>query len=301
MTLPDTFVVGAGRCGTTALYRALGQHPQIEVGRQKSPNHFATGIPQPEWETPAAIAMARQWISDRSEYESLFRPDDATRAVIDVSPVYLQAGVVPERIHTARPDARIIAILRDPAERAVSHFLGRRRDGIEPASASLEDTIRAQATGQLPTGVSFGHYVGAGQYHHFLAPYLAIFGCDRVLVLFHEDLLADPDATLDQIFRFLDVDRGRGVWTNDSDRPNRTGEIRSPVRRWLWTRSNRLRTAMRPLLPERIRHRMGRGFLTELQREEASPDLLALVSDALSDDTDRLSALLGRDLHHWRH
>lgn len=301
MTLPDTFVVGAGRCGTTALYRALGQHPQIEVGRRKSPNHFAADIPQPAWETPAAVAMARHWIADRSEYESLFRPDDATRAVIDVSPVYLQATVVAERIHSARPDARIIAILRDPAQRAVSHFLGRRRDGIEPPSASLEDTIRAQATGPLPTDVSFGHYVGAGQYHRFLAPYLDLFGHERVLVLFHDELLADPDATFDGIFRFLDVDVRSDVRTDDSDRPNRTGEIRSPVRRWLWTRSNRLRTALRPLLPERARHRVGRGFLTELQREEASPELLALVSDALSDDTDRLSALLGRDLHHWRH
>lgn len=301
MTLPDTFVVGAGRCGTTALHRLLGQHPQIEVGRRKSPNHFATGIPQPEWETPAAVAMARQWVSDRSEYEALFDRDDNTRAVIDVSPVYLQATVVAERIHSARPDARIIAILRDPAQRAVSHFLGRRRDGIEAPSTSLEDTIRAQATGRLPTEVAFGHYVGAGQYHRFLSPYLDLFGRDRVLVLFHDELLVDPEATLDGIFRFLDVDLGYDVGTGEPDRPNRTGEIRSPVRRWLWTRSNRFRTAIRPLLPDDVRRRVGQGFLTELQREEASPSLLALVSETLSDDMDRLSAMLGLDLRHWRH
>lgn len=301
MTLPDTFVVGAGRCGTTALYRFLGRHPQIEVGRQKSPNHFATGIPQPAWETPAAVAMARHWIADRAEYEALFRPDDATRAVIDVSPVYLQAMAVPERIHAARPDARIIAVLRDPARRAVSHFLGRRRDGIEPPSASLQETLTAQATGPLPTDVAFGHYVGAGQYHHFLSPYLELFGRDRVLVLFHDDLVADPDATLDRVFRFLDVDPDIDVRTDDTDRPNRTGEIRSPARRWLWTRSNRLRTAVRPLLPERVRRGVGRGFLGDLRREEVPPDLLALVSDALADDTARLSGTLGCDLTSWRH
>lgn len=301
MTLPDTFVVGAGRCGTTALHRYLGRHPQIEVGRQKSPNHFATDIAQPEWETPAAVAMARQWVSDRSQYEAQFRPDDATRAVVDVSPVYLQAAVIPERIHAARPDARIIAVLRDPARRAVSHFLGRKRDGIEPASASLEDVLRRQASGPLPVDVAFGHYVGASQYHRFLAPYLELFGRESVLVLFHDELVADPDATLDRVFHFLDVDVDVDVRTDDTDRPNRTGEIRSPMRRWLWTRSTRVRTAMRPLLPERVRSRVGRGFLTDLRREEVSPELLAMISDALADDTARLADMLQVDLTSWRH
>ena len=301
MTLPDTFVVGAGRCGTTALYRFLGRHPQIEVGRQKSPNHFATGIPQPSWETPEAVAMARHWVSDRKEYESLFRPDEATRAVVDVSPVYLQAIAVPERIHTARPDARIIAVLRDPARRAVSHFLGRRRDGIEPPTASLRDTLAAQAAGPLPTDVAFGHYVGVGQYHHFLAPYLELFGRDRVLVLFHDDLVTDPHATVERVFRFLDVDTDVDVRTDDTDRPNRTGEIRSPARRWLWTRSNRLRTTLRPLLPERVRRGVGRGFLGDLRRDEIPPDLLSLVSDALAEDTALLAAMLDHDLSAWRH
>ena len=301
MTLPDTFVVGAGRCGTTALYRFLGRHPQIEVGRRKSPNHFATGIPQPPWETPAAVAMARHWASDRAEYESLFEPDTATRAVVDVSPVYLQAIAVPERIHAARPDARIIAVLRDPTRRAVSHFLGRRRDGIEPTSASLHDTLLAQATGPLPTEVAFGHYVGAGQYHRFLTPYLELFGRDNVLVLFHDDLVADPGATVARVFRFLDVDPDVDVRTDDTDRPNRTGEIRSPVRRWLWTRSNRLRIAVRPLLPEGLRRGVGRGFLGDLQREDVEPELLTLVSAALAEDTARLADVLDCDLTAWRH
>ena len=299
MTLPDTFVVGAGRCGTTALYQLLAQHPEVHVGARKSPNHFATGIPQPPWETPVALAMAREWVADRASYEALFTPSPQTRAVVDVSPVYLQALAVPPRIHEARPDARIIAIVRDPAERAVSHFLGRQRDGIEPATVSLDARIEAELAAPLPDEVAFGHYVGCGRYHHFLSPYVELFGRQRVLVLFHDDLLSDPQGTLNSIFSFLDV---RCDFSIDSDsRPNRTGRIRSPLRRWVWTRSVGVRTALRPHLPASLRRRVGRGFLDDVERQAPDESLLAAVAAALAEDSARLSALTGRDLTAWRH
>ncbi len=301
MALPDTFVVGAGRSGTTALHQLLGRHPEIEVGLRKSPNHFAAGIAQPTWETPAAVAMARHWVADRAAYEALFRPDHRTRAIVDVSPVYLQARVVPERIHAARPDARIVAVLRDPAHRAVSHFLGRRRDGIEPPTTSLADRLGEQMDGPLPVDVAFGHYVAAGQYHNFLAPYVECFGRDRVLVCFHDELLADPATTLRAIFAFLEVDADVEVPLDLDGRPNQTGEIRSPVRRWIWTRSNRIRTAVRPLLPSRVRDRVGRGFLGTLERDAVDPALLHRLSDVLTPDTERLAELVDRDLGVWRH
>lgn len=299
MTLPDTFVVGAGRCGTTALHQLLAQHPEVHVGARKSPNHFATGIPQPSWETPVAIAMARDWVADRADYEALFTPTPQTRAVVDVSPVYLQALAVPRRIHEARPDARIIAIVRDPAERAVSHFLGRQRDGIEPATVSLDERIGSELAGPLPNEVAFGHYVGCGRYHHFLSPYVELFGRQRVLVLFHDDLLIDPDGTLDSVFAFLDVRRDVSI---DADaRPNRTGHIRSPLRRWVWTRSVGVRTALRPHLPAALRRRVGQRFLDDVERPTTPASLLAAIASALATDTSRLADLTGRDLSAWRH
>ena len=297
MTLPTFIVIGASRCGTTSLHHYLGQHPEIHMSPVKSPNFFVAGDAQPAWETAVLRAMARQWITDRNEYESLFAGALGKRAIGEVSPVYLQSRRAPERIRHACPDAKLIAILRDPAERAWAHFLGRRRDGLE-LRLDFRAVVEDELARPLPDDVAFGSYIGCSRYHHFLAPYFACFPRDRIRIYDFTDLRQDPTTVLRDLFDFLEVDGN--VEVDMSRRYNQTGTVRNPVLRAMWTRSVRWRVATRPFLPARVRDLARVTMGRELRRPALDSELRGRIVAALASDVERLEQLLGRDLKAWR-
>ena len=202
MALPNFLVIGAGRSGTTSLHHYLRHHPEIFVCLEKSPNYFVSSEPMPSWENPRARAMARQWVSDRGAYERLFDGARNEKAVGEVSPVYLQALGAPRRIRAACPDAKIVAVLREPVDRAYAHFFGRRRDGLE-LRPDFEGVVEEELSRPLPDDVAFGSYLGCGRYHHFLKGYFDLFPRARIRVYLFEDLRADTGALLRDLFTFL--------------------------------------------------------------------------------------------------
>jgi len=298
MTLPTFLVIGASRSGTTSLHHYLGQHPEVHMSPVKSPNFFVAGDPQPPWEGAASRAMARQWLTERRDYEALFATAGARRAIGEVSPVYLQSLRAPARIHGACPDARLIAILREPADRAWAHYLGRRRDGLE-SRPDFRAVVEEELTRTLPEDVAFGSYLGVSRYHHFLAGYFERFPRSRLRVYLFDDLVADPAGLLRDLFAFLEVDAEIAIDT--ARRHNQTGIVRSPILRFLWTRTVRLRIALRPFLPAAVRDAGRLGMGRRLRRPELDPELRARIAHALAPDVERLEHLIGRDLTAWRH
>lgn len=296
LTLPNFFVVGAGRSGTTSLHHYLAGHPDVHVCAEKSPNFFVAQDPLPEWEGAHVRRMAAQWVTDRAAYEALFASAAGAPAVGEVSPVYLQSLAAPRRIARACPGARIVAILRDPVDRAYAHFLGRRRDGLEPR-ADFARVVEEELSRPLPDEVAFGSYLGCGRYHHFLAPYFEHFPRERVRVLLFDDLAADAAAVARELFSFLGVDPQHVPDTEH--RHGRTGEIRNPLVRFAWTRSVGVRTAMRPYLTARVRDVARPAVLHDLERRPLDPALRARLADLFRDDVARLEDLIGRDLSHW--
>ena len=296
MTLPNFLVIGAGRSGTTSLHRYLGQHPEVYLCPEKSPNFFVSHEELPPWEGPDLRRMARQWISDPRAYEALFDAVKDEKAVGEVSPVYLQARNAPKAIRDMCPEVRIVAILRDPVERAYAHFLGRRRDGLEKRS-DFREVAAAELARPLPDDVAFGSYLGCGRYHHFLQGYFELFPRERIRVYLFEDLLRDADALLADLFEFLGVDPAFVVDTGE--RHGRTGEIENPALRFLWTRSVALRTALRPHLPSAFRDAAFPLFAPRLARPAVDPALRAELVEVFRDDVGRLEALIDRNLSGW--
>jgi hypothetical protein len=296
MTLPNFIVIGASRSGTTSIHRWLSDHPDVFVPREKSPNYFAAPEPVPSWEPPQARVMARQWVRDLETYESLFDGAASRPAIGDVSPVYLQATGIAARIRERCPDVKLIALLRDPAERAFAHFLGRRRDGIEPVS-SFAARIERELAEPLPDEVAFGHYLGCGRYHHFLQPYLADFDRSQLRLYLYDDLVDDPVALMTDLLEFVGADPT--VRPATEVRLNRSGEIRNPWKRAVWTRSVGIRTRLRPILPARLRRAGGAAFLTDIDKPELDPSTRARMVDVLRDDVLALARLLDRDLSGW--
>lgn len=202
--LPDFLVVGAQRCGTTSLFHYLVQHPAIAGPRlAKGVHWFDTAYDRSERWYRAHFPTRRQ------------RERAGVRAVGEASPYYLFHPYVAERIAARLPDVRVVAILRDPVERARSHHGHEVARGFEslPLEAAL-DAEPARLAGAdhalaAPSGRHRFHqhhgYVARGRYAEQLERLHATVGREHVLVVFTEDLDRRPQEVIAAVHRFLGV------------------------------------------------------------------------------------------------
>lgn len=297
MTLPNFLVIGAGRSGTTSLHHYLGQHPDVYVPAVKSPGHFFC-CDRPAIEDPYVRALTRtHFVPDPKDYEALFDGVRGERAIGEVSPVYLATTRAASRIASRLPGVKLIAILRNPIERAYARFVGRVRDGFERRS-DFAEIVREERRTPLVRDDAFGTYVASGFCSHFLASYLDRFPRERIRLHLFEDFAADPARVMADLFRFLEVDPGFVPRTER--RHNRSGGIvRNRLLRLVWTRSALLRASLRRHLPEPVRDAVFRAFTTDLVTPPLDPALRAELAELFRHDIEALQAVLKRDLSHW--
>jgi hypothetical protein len=185
--LPEFLIIGGQRCGTTSLYRYLAGHPSVRTATGKELQflslHHGRGL---------------RW------YRGHFPVRPPGVLSFEASPYYLFDPDVPARAAALLPDARFIALLRDPADRAYSHYRHSRGYGVEPLS--FADALDAEPA-RLATG---GHtarrrysYVARGRYAEQLSRWFGAVGRDRVLVVRTEQL----DDRYGDILDFLGLDR----------------------------------------------------------------------------------------------
>jgi hypothetical protein len=206
--LPNFFILGTQKAGTSALHRVLDQHPQIGMSQTKEPRFFIGDQRAPLFCGPGAEEFIHGGVWSLDAYKALFASTSERPVRGEASPVYLSAHAPEQtarRIATRCPDAKLIAVLRNPSERAFSAFLHHRRLGLEPhsdfARALAEEDSRLRA-GWLP---GWG-YRRNGCYAASLAPYLERFPREQILLLSWEAWNGQPAEIARRIFRFLGVD-----------------------------------------------------------------------------------------------
>lgn len=290
--LPDFVIIGAARCGTTSLYAYLRQHPEVFMSTEKETDFFSLGdLPADEVPALAAAWRART----RDEYERFFRGADGARAVGEASPTYLFYPRSAERMRQAIPGAKVICILRDPVERAYSHFALARKMGFETvedfeAAVALEDERWESDRSMRFT------YTRASQYHDGLLEFLQRFPRERILVLLFEDFAADPAGTMRTIHEFIGVDPAFAA--DVAVRHNRSMLPRSGLVREAFGRPFRVRRFLQRNLPPRLVTRLGNLIMRP--PPGIAPAIRARLLPRFIDDVRRLEALLDRDLSAWR-
>ncbi len=211
--LPDYLIVGTQRGGTTSLQNVLMAHPNIASARlMKGVHYFDTayhrGTRWYQLQFPTK-AYAR-WIEKRT---------GAPLRVGEASPYYMFHPLAAERIAHDLPGTKVIALLRDPVERAISHHKHEVRRGNEPLS--LEAALEAEPSrlageadriiAEAPAYHSFAHqtysYVARGQYADQVQNLHDRFGPERVLILSSENLFSNPEQSCERVFDFLEVSR----------------------------------------------------------------------------------------------
>lgn len=293
---PDFLVIGGSRCGTTSLHAALVGHPELFVPREKSPNFFTAPDVDAVPDSAALRAMKGHAVTSTQEYLGLFASAPAAAMVGEVSPVYLQSVHAAARAAAFCPEARIVAILRQPVQRAFAHWLGRRRDGLDP-----HETFEAAIAGDLAVPVSpdvaFNRYLAIGRYAHFLRSWYEAFPRARVHVVFFDDFVRDPRGVVNDVCAFLGVSPLAGDLP--LEQRNQGGIIRHPLVRRAWTGTALWRAALRRHLPAGLRDAVGRVVLRDLERPRIEPRLAAQLLAYYHEDLHQLAQLLERPLPPW--
>ncbi len=209
--LPDFLITGTKRGGTTSLWNYLIQHPLV-------PRLF------PAWNTKTSHYFEENWHRGEQWYRSHFPTDrrrqglerrhGAPPRVGEAAPLYMFHPLAAGRVHELMPQVRLITLLRDPVERAFSHWKERRTEGKEPlgfaeALAAEEERTAGERERLIADPDLFSEaydwhtYRARGRYLEHLEPWLELFPREQMLILPSESLYRDPPGTYAEVLRFL--------------------------------------------------------------------------------------------------
>jgi hypothetical protein len=294
--IPDFVIVGAPKCGTTAMDRYLSEHPGVFMA-PKEVHYFGSD----------RVVTDRR-LYDEASYLELFR-DAPTGALLGESSVwYLYSRLAAAEIKAFAPGAKIIVMLRNPVEMLYSlhsQSIYNGNEDIVDFAAALAAEPERRAGRRIPRSAHFPaglHYLETAQFSEQVERYFDVFGRDRVHVIIYDDLKRDPARQYASTLSFLGLD-------NDGRTDFRVVNANKTVR------SRRaLRVVRRPpavvkrvgriVLPSRrarqtVWGRLGRGLVGSAPRPPMSQEVRRRLEEELRPEVSRLSALLDRDLSAW--
>ena len=296
LRIPDFFIVGHPKSGTTALYEMLRRHPEIFMPELKEPRWFAADLR--ERFQPRGSEVHPRTLE---EYAALFAPAAPGQLVGEASPSYLRSRLAAEEIARLRPDARIVAVLREPADFLRSMHLEMVQNRVEDET----DLRRALAHEDVaaPGGGSVRRYTDRVAYVEQLRRYAAVFGAEQMLVLIYDDFRAENEKTVQRVLRFLGVDDSLAVEPVEANPSVRVRSLRvdDAVRALYAGRGPAARVVKGAsrLVPERMRSPLFAGVRRRLvyaPPEAPDPELMAELRRRFRPEVAALSEYLGRDL-----
>ncbi len=298
---PDFVIIGAPKAGSTALHEALAAHPQLYLSPVKEPKYFlCDGGPPPAWRGPGDAHSAQEWVWRPADYERLFAAAPAESLRGESTPFYLWSRAAQRRLAAQRPDARLIAVIRDPVDRAYSNWTHLWCDGLEPdpdfLSACNAEQQRA-AEGWAP----FWRYLDLGRYGEQLRDLFTLFPREQVHVLRYRDLVDRPQETLDSICGFLGVAEGRVRAVPSS---NVSHWVEPTALNGVLRRTVRAGAALGAYAPPQVWRVASRPLLAALHRggghrPRLDPEARAVLHERLREDVMLLGDVLGTSYEDW--
>ncbi len=292
---PDFFIVGAPKCGTTAMCDYLGQHPEIYMCPLKEPHFFGSDIT-----TPVDI-------KDEAEYLSLFVGVQDERRVGEASVWYLYSKTAAREIKEFNPAASIIIMLRNPVDVMYalhSQLLYIGREDIEDFEAALDAEADRKRGLRLPPQATLRDhllYRECPKYTEQVRRYVEVFSSEKLHVIIFDDFIADTDRVYRDTCEFLGVSPQPATQFRIVN-PNK--RVRSKLLRGvLDDPPGLIRTLGKPLTPRGLRHKLlnklRRANTKYEPRRPMAPELRQRLQAEFASEVERLSGLLGRDLTNW--
>jgi sulfotransferase family protein len=313
MKLPNFFIVGAPKAGTTSLYNYLGQHPQIYMSPLKEPNYFAAEMRFENFVAEARPRIAEEMralqeylrgnmrqkrfgglVSTWEDYLRLFGNVADEIAIGEATPCYLWSETAARNIAARIPGAKIIINLRNPVDRAFSQYLHMLTVGA--TRRSFRDQIHANLSCETRLLGPLRPLLEYGFYNEQVSRYLEAFPASQIHISFYEELQRAPERLLTALFSFLGVDPSFAP-----DLSLRYTEPRIPkllgtayfLRKW------RIWPYLRKLTPQPLVSRLSSLMLRERASLTMAAADRAFLTEYYRDDIEKLARLLNCDLSAW--
>ncbi len=293
LALPDFFLLGAAKSGTTSLWDCIQQHPALYRPGKKEPH--VLNAPKDEFE------------HNLDTYTRLYESTDG-KIVGDGTPSYFRDAdiVIPrmKSLYGQEDPPKLILIFRDPVERAFSHYLHKRRSGVVPDT--FEEALAWESEHPVRSRDEWKTFFEDGLYARRLAQWREHFPVEQFHVLLLDDLKEDARTAVRDVFRFLGVNPDPGVRIDTEKRSNQRKDIRSKwIRNLMRAPSRPLRRAVTTLLPRTARRKL-RSALHEWNQSpfDEAPELRRETEERLRREFEgsirKLENMIDRDLSHWR-
>ncbi len=300
--LPTFLIVGAPKAGTTALHAALAGHPDVFMSTPKEPKYWlCDDAPPPSYRGPGDAHSRQEWIWRRDAYEGLFDSAGPRPARGESTPFYLWSRGAHRRIGEALPGVRLIAVVRDPIDRAYSNWMHLWSDGLEPVE-DFEEAFHLEGERIARGFAPFWRYRGLGMYGEQLAHLHRHVDPARVLVMRYRTIVDEPRAAVDRACQFLGIRQGQvssiprdnsHTYVEPGWRPRVLGPVvRAGARAGAHAPPEVWRRASTPLISQLSGPR-------EAQRPLLSPEARARLVPQFADDVALLSQLTGEDFSDW--
>ncbi len=307
MGFPNFFLVGAPKAATTSLYHAIGRHPNVYVSPIKEPGFFAPDViaalpdlrqqiaaDAPDLHAyldgPTREPRAHGIVTEWSRYLQLFAHAGEAVAIGEGTTAYLGSPAAPSALAQRVPHARILLVLRDPADRLFAHYAAARASGAtrQTFPAWVEAEQHLERSRSIPVGP-----IAAGRYATHLPRYRAHFPAERLHIMFFEDVQRDTARVLRGIFRFLGVDEPHAVPMGPRLNVTTVPRVGLPpaVRR---TAGRVLRHVLHQRRVDQLR-----TWFRVPQRLRPTREDRVLALRLYEEDIAAVTTLTGRDLHAW--
>jgi Sulfotransferase family len=313
MKLPNFFIVGAPKAGTTSLYNYLGQHAQIYMSPIKEPNYFASEMRFENFVRESRPRIADEMralqeylrgdmrqkrfgglVSTWEEYLKLFSHVTDEIAIGEATPCYLWSETAARNIAARIPDAKIIINLRNPVDRAFSQYL--HMVTVGSTRRSFRDQIEANLGCETKLLGPLRPLLEFGCYYEQVSRYLGEFPAAQIHISFYEELQQTPELLLSELFSFLGVDPS---FTPDQSVRHTVPRIPRLVGPTYFLKKWRIWPYLRKWTPQPLISRWsslmlrGRAALTMVAADRA------FLTDYYRDDINKLAKLLNCDLNAW--
>jgi hypothetical protein len=276
---PNFLVIGANKAGTSSLHQYLDQHPDIFMSPVKEPMYFRYGFSDEALDLEEKN-LVRRLFRTEPEYLQLFEGAKNEKMRGESSTTYLANSSCAKHIHSFNPEMKIIAILRNPIERAYSNYQMYIRKGLE--NLSFQKAVENERNGLKEKCPQGKKYLKLGKYAQSLSSYFDLFGREQVKVFLYEDMKAQKELLV-EIFQFLEVREDVNIDTSIMHNSFPTFSY------------NRFVRALQRQLPSGLVGHLLSNVLTSKLDEVTFNSL----KEYYDEENRTLASLIGRDLSHW--
>ncbi len=301
--LPDFLIIGAGKAGTTSIDNYLKQHPSIFISGRKEPNFFGYELNSAkDFEGMPQLNHYNSSITNLEDYKKLFINAHHDQIKGETSNTYMYHESAAERILHHVPNVKLIAILRQPAERLYSRFLHLAREDKLPTK-DFSDCLDKQTIWWTRNDL-----IKEGFYGKYLQKYYGLFNSDQIKVFLFEDLKNEPKKLMNEIFDFIGAKGGMEI--DLSVEYNQSGFIKNKKIDGIFGSKGIINSTLKSILPRRAQKLLRRNNSLQrqiqtirsknLDRPKLNKDLKKEITEKIYlEDIKLLEKVISRDLSSW--